>query len=170
MAPRLQPRSRWSQTVTDMTPSIRRDGEAVSPRTHPTITPPRDDQLTMNGEAPTSREGGEERTFFCLLYRPTPQLGKDNAELAFVVDAGGSHPYDIYTRAGSREGVSQETWEAVYEPHAQPVDVPQIVETLTLSTHEQGGDISALLRRLHPQSSFWAQQSDALDGGGNTHV
>jgi hypothetical protein len=120
------------------------------------MTPPRKEELepvTSNGHAE------EPETFFVVLYRPTPHLGRENAELAFVEKASGSHPYTIWTRAGKREGVSEETWDAVYDPHSQSVSLPANVEGVVRSAYRNGiaehSAVRGALQSVFPGSTEW---------------
>lgn len=129
------------------------------------MTPPRKEELEpvhANGNASSAVEdetAKEPETFFAVLYRPSPQLGHENAELAFVEKAGGSHPYTIWTRAGKRESVSEETWDAVYDPHSQRVSLPANVEGVVRSAYRNGiaehNAVRGALQLVFPGSTDW---------------
>jgi hypothetical protein len=125
------------------------------------------DQLKTVSEDADRRSPG-----FRLLYNPTPQLGKEHSELAFVVERPRSaYRFDIWTRAGARsqgDAVSLETWQAVFEPQSQPVDVPAWLEQHVRAAWA-GGDgtdaevqiaLERAVRRLQEQ-----QQSPAAVAG-----
>ena len=139
-----------------MTRSIRRDGEAVSPRTAPTMTPPRHSELVMPPAHSAGSLGGRDSedatTFFRILYRPSPTLGKSNAELAFVAKRSPeAHPYDIWTRAGRRRQVSRSTWRVVYKPRSQEAQVPPALAKAVEEAWISGRDVSEVLSRFHSQ-------------------
>jgi hypothetical protein len=118
------------------------------------------DQLKTVSEDADRRSPG-----FRLLYNPTPQLGKEHAELAFVVERPRSaYRFDIWTRAGCRSGddaVSLETWQSVFEEQSQPVDVPAWLESMVREAWAGGDGIDAEVclalengvRRLQEQQS-----------------
>ena len=89
---------------------------------------------------------------FRLLYNPTPQLGDvDDSEIAFVVEKPRScYRFDIWTRHGHRKGVSLETFQSVYVPNSQHIQVPRHVQMTVRDAWQRGGDISETLSDLHP--------------------
>jgi len=97
---------------------------------------------------------GKSRTAgFRLLYNPTPSLGEEEAELAFVVERPHSaYRFEIWTRHGCRTGTdaaSLETWMSVYEEHSQTVQVPAWLENLVLQAWAAGeGTDDAICRAL----------------------
>ena len=150
-----------------MTRSIRPGGEACSPRTAPTMTPPRLSELVMPPPHPGGRDSEDATTFFRILYRPSPTLGKSNAELAFVAKRSPeAHPYDIWTRAGRRRQVSRSTWRVVYKPRSQEAQVPPALAEAVEEAWRSGRDVSEVLSRFHSQwtDSISVPSQEAVEG------
>ena len=167
MAPADATAEAWSQPLETMTASIRQDGEAVSPRTSPTMTPPYKEQLIPVSDRDATPG-------FRLLYNPTPELGDgDDSEVAFVVEKPRSaYRFDIWTRAGCRtddDAASLETWKSVFEEQSQRVDVPAWAEALVLEAwaggEGQDADICSALQQVHCRFSSRHENAIAPNAG-----
>jgi hypothetical protein len=86
------------------------------------------------------------------------------AEIAFVVESPRrGYRYDVYTRHGCRKGVSQDTWQHVYKPRSQPIQVPDQVRDAVIGAWEEGKSIRAALAAWHPSVAQWAEAATAAE-------